>query len=422
MFENFFVDLAEKKKQETRQEIEEFCRRLFAKAKRELSQEMSFLEFVLRRLPCRLELTEEFISVDGKQISYHPLCLYHLYKRSIKLVNRACVHMILHCLFGHLWKQKSDMNLWNLSCDIAVEWLMDDSAYSCLATPQSSFRQETYKRLRQEEVKGIAEDIYEALSRWNLEGEEVGQLVTEYGVDEHVLWSQLDENQWVNARVERKWQEIKENIEIERTFFAGDFDSEAERFLSLLKTETKAYDDYCFDQFLYKFGQMPEVLKPSEENMSYGLYLHGLWIYGNLPLVELEEKDENRKNKDYVVVIDTKAACEEEIIEQFIARVEDILAKENSFYGKVKVHIIRWNEKSLSWGREDFRPAFTYIEELLKIGNFNNLQGLLYFTDRTGQFPKRVPSYRTAFVFANRESIGIQVPPWAMKVIFCQQS
>jgi len=134
--------------------------------------------------------------------------------------------------------------------------------------------------------------------------------------------------------------------------------------------------------------------------------------------MELQEGAKNRKSKDFVVVIDTKAACAEDIIERFIEQVETTLPKADSYYEKTVVHLIRWNEKSLSWGREDFRPAFTYIEELLKKGSFSNLKGLLYFTDRAGHFPQRVPSYRTAFVFANRESQEVQVPPWAMKIIY----
>lgn len=421
MFENFFDDLAEKKKQESRQEIEEFCEKLFAKAKKELLQEMGFLDLAMKGLPCYLEWERECLLTDGKRISCHPVSLYHLYKRSIKLVNRACVHMILHCLFKHLWKQISDEKLWDLSCDIAVEWLMDSSIYSCLATPQSSFRQETYKKLRQEEIRGIAEDIYDAIIRWNLQEGEVTQLTMEYRVDEHEGWRNFNHQSKSPSTVvsmEKKWQEIKENIEREMAYFAGDFDSEAERFLNLLKTETEVYKDYDFEYFLQRFGQVRDVMSLSVESTDYSLHYHGLMEYRDLPPVELQEKESKCKNRDFVVVIDTKAAFAEETIEGFIAQVKTTLAKADSSAMKVQVHILRWNEKSLSWGREDFRPAFTYVEELLKKGSFKNLQGLLYFTDRAGQFPKRVPSFRTAFVFANRENPGVEVPPWAMKVIY----
>ena len=414
MFENFFDDLAEKKKQETRQEIEELCEKLFAKAKKELSGEMGFLDGALHELPYRLDLEQEFLVTDGKRISYHPVCLYHLYKRSNKLVNRAFLHMALHCLFKHLWKQKSDEKLWSLSCDIAVEWLMDTSVYSCLATPQSSFRQETYKRLRKEEIRGVAEDIYEALLGWNLKEEEIAQLTVEYQVDEHGNWHEL-----TDFSMEKKWQTIKEKIERRLEFFSGDFDRETELFLNLFKTEVKGYEGYDFEHFLQRFGQAQNVVRPSEERMNYGLYSDGRWIFGDLPLTEVREK--SRKNRDFVIVIDTKAACEEEIIERFIAQVETTLVAADSSYEKTMIHIVRWNEKSLTWGKEDFRPPFTYVEELLKKGSLKNLQGLLYFTDRAGQFPKRVPSFRTAFVFANRESQGVQVPLWAMKVIYQQE-
>lgn len=48
-------------------------------------------------------------------------------------------------------------------------------------------------------------------------------------------------------------------------------------------------------------------------------------------------------------------------------------------------------------GNTDFRPAFTYVNQLIKEGSIRHLDGLLYFTDGKGIYPVKKPEYKTAF-------------------------
>ena len=66
-------------------------------------------------------------------------------------------------------------------------------------------------------------------------------------------------------------------------------------------------------------------------------------------------------------------------------------------------------------GGTDFRPAFSYINELMEQGVFKNLKGLLYFTDGKGIYPKKKPAYQTAFLFLDDYDESA-VPPWAMRL------
>ncbi|MBR5816961.1 MAG: hypothetical protein IKY38_06000, partial [Anaerotignum sp.] len=68
-------------------------------------------------------------------------------------------------------------------------------------------------------------------------------------------------------------------------------------------------------------------------------------------------------------------------------------------------------------GGTDFRPVFRYVDELMEQKQFQNLKGLLYFTDGYGTFPKRRPAYDTAFIFYHEDYTEATVPPWAMKLI-----
>ena len=47
----------------------------------------------------------------------------------------------------------------------------------------------------------------------------------------------------------------------------------------------------------------------------------------------------------------------------------------------------------------------------------HNLKGLIYFTDGFGIYPKKMPSYKTAFVFMQDNYRDVDVPVWAMKLI-----
>ena len=68
-------------------------------------------------------------------------------------------------------------------------------------------------------------------------------------------------------------------------------------------------------------------------------------------------------------------------------------------------------------GGTDFRPVFSYVEWLIEKKEFNNLKGLIYFTDGYGTFPERKPPYETAFVFVEDNYNNPDVPPWAIKLV-----
>ena len=68
-------------------------------------------------------------------------------------------------------------------------------------------------------------------------------------------------------------------------------------------------------------------------------------------------------------------------------------------------------------GGTDFRPVFRYVEQLRQNGEFENLKGLIYFTDGFGVFPASMPDYETAFVFVDDGVNSFEVPPWAIRLV-----
>ena len=78
------------------------------------------------------------------------------------------------------------------------------------------------------------------------------------------------------------------------------------------------------------------------------------------------------------------------------------------------------NFELIGGGGTDFRPAFSYINKLLENGEFQNLKGVLYFTDGKGIYPAKRPPYETAFLFLGEEEHPV-VPAWAMKLILHEE-
>jgi predicted metal-dependent peptidase len=75
------------------------------------------------------------------------------------------------------------------------------------------------------------------------------------------------------------------------------------------------------------------------------------------------------------------------------------------------------NGKLTGFGSTDFRPVFEYVERLREEGEFDNLKGLLYFTDGYGIYPESMPDYDVAFVFLHEDEQAPGVPPWAIRLV-----
>ena len=60
---------------------------------------------------------------------------------------------------------------------------------------------------------------------------------------------------------------------------------------------------------------------------------------------------------------------------------------------------------------------FAYVEKLREAGEFENLKGLIYFTDGYGIYPEKMPDYQVVFAFLEEDGNRAPVPPWSMKVV-----
>lgn len=237
-----------------------------------------------------------------------------------------------------------------------------------------------------------------------------------------------------SSEEQQEWREIAVQMELDLQSFSRGNGSKA--LMANLAIANVAPCDY--KDFLRKFSALGEDMKVNDDEFDYIYYTFGMDMYGNMPLVEPLEYKETNRIREFVVALDTSGSCSGELIKTFVGRTYDILRESEGFGDKVNLHIIQCDNKIqtdlkitrtedlekytesfqvFGFGGTDFQPVFEYVDKLVEAGEFENLRGLIYFTDGLGTFPKNPPEYETAFVFVNDGTTDVRVPPWAMKVV-----
>ncbi len=432
---------------ELSERLEALGKQILCASRDELYLGMRFLDVALSSLDYQMNLEVSPFGTDGAVIYFQPQQLGGMYRQNRILVNRGYLHMIYHCIFRHMWKVypeakkeqlQMDTRLWNLSCDIAVEHLIDGNFHRSVRFSRSLLRREIYRKLEVEEKLLNAERIFKMLRKWNLGETELEKLEVEFYVDDHRYWENQQPEQKKNPdpQLNRKWQDISEKMETDLETFSKEASEKNGDLLGQMKVENREKHDYR--TFLRKFAVLREEMGVDVDTFDYTFYSYGLSLYGNMPLIEPQETKEVKKVQEFVVVMDTSMSCSGELVKKFLQETYSILCENESFFRKVNVHIIQCdeqvqsdvkitNEKELKAymesltlygeGGTDFRPAFAYVDELVRQGEFEDLRGMIYFTDGYGIFPGKMPEYKTAFVFLEEDYRDTDVPAWAIKLV-----
>ena len=235
---------------------------------------------------------------------------------------------------------------------------------------------------------------------------------------------------------EDDWEQIAKQLEEDLETFSKNYMGGAGSLLTNLTIANRRTVNYS--EFLRQFSAMGEDMRINDDEFDYIFYTYGLDVYGNMPLVEPLEYTEHNRIREFVIAIDTSGSCYSELTQQFVTRTYEILQENEEFGDKVNIHIIQCdaaiqtdlkiekaedlekyckNFQIYGSGGTDFRPVFEYVDKLIEEGEFENLRGLIYFTDGCGMFPTKMPSYETAFVFMDDGTPPAKVPPWAMRVL-----
>ena len=420
--------------------FENICRKILESSRNALYINMRYLDVALSSLAWEITTDIPRIGTDGLKIAYEPHYLADLYRENPMLVNRVYLHMVFHCIFRHLFRPcPEDRELWNLSCDMVVEALIDGMHHRSIRMGVHPFRRAVYDELRKTLKVLTAEGIYRELKKADYRSEQRARMVQEFCIDDHTYWPAPPEEEGpkppspLMAKLKKHWKDVSDRMQTELSIGreAGTEDGDLSDELAVENRER-----YDYRTFLKKFAVLKEEMQIDPDSFDYVFYSYGLRMYGNMPLIEPQEWKETHKIEEFVIVIDTSMSCSGDLVRKFLEETYHILAETESFFRKVHIRILQCDDavradQLITTGEElkqymdhlqlygdggtDFRPAFTYVQQLIDQGEFKNLKGLLYFTDGKGTFPRKRPPYDAAFILFREDNKEVSFPPWAIR-------
>lgn len=333
-------------------------------------------------------------------------------------------HMIIHCLFGHVYPPRGvDPKAWNLSADAAATVLKNRIFNK---TALGTIPHQENLLISEMNLQGIDTSNMKEIYRFLIQNPT--QITEDFCMDDHSFWYRkrvCTEDIWSRAASRMgagQGQGTRGNAH------AG-LKPGSRRERMLLREEGQ----YDFGRYLERFSVEREEMQLDFENFSYIPYCYGMKYYGNMPFIEPLEYTEASKVEELVIAIDTSGSCSKDTVQRFLSETRKMLTEKENFFRRMNVHILQcdsmiqqhqvihsveeWNRyiqeiKIEGRGGTDFNPVFSFTDKLIDKGAIKSLKGLLYFTDGDGVYPSRKPVYETAFVFSNRKFLDYRIPDW----------
>lgn len=413
-------------------EIRELAAQVLALARDNILVSMRFLDVALMELEWQEKGDIGGVSTDGSTVWYDARYILRLYKQDPRLVTRTMLHLLLHCVFFHSFAyDKVERELWDLAADMAVESVILEMRLP-MAVVDTDPEAENKLRIWREDVGSLtAERIYKYMRQSPITPRERQELIRLFHRDGHSRWEPAQEIQMTPEQ----WRKISERVKADLKSFTKSRTNTQELEKNLAEATRDRYD---YSAILKRFTVMGEDLTVNDEEFDYIYYTYGLGRYGNMPLIEPLEYKDAKKVKEFVIALDTSASCRGPVVKEFLNKTYSILKGAENFFTRINVHIIQCDNEVQSdtkitcdedfqaflahgrlqgFGATDFRPVFDYVDSLLEQGEFENLKGLIYFTDGYGIYPERMPGYDVIFAFLEEDEMRQPVPPWSMKVV-----
>lgn len=417
---------------ETQQKTAYLAQEVLRLSRDSIIMNMRFLDVALSRIQPLPQPGLKGVATDGESFRYDDAFVLRRYKREPSYIARCYLHSLLHLVFYHPFRYgEVETKYWDIAADIAVENVILEMDLHFLKIHKDTERKAEGAALKAKCGALTAEKIYRYFVKEKPDDGKLADMKLLFHRDEHIYWVQPKRMEISLAQ----WKKISERIKTDlKTFSKGKGHSD-----SLEKNLAEATKDrYDYGDILRRFMVTGEEIHPNEEEFDYIYYTYGLEHYGNMPLVEPLEYKDIKKVKEFVIAIDTSASCRGKIVQGFLNKTYSIMKGSENFFSKVNVHIIQCDNevqsdvkitgdedfeefirtgKLTGFGATDFRPVFEYVDELTEQGAFENLKGLIYFTDGYGVYPERMPAYDVIFAFLNEDERRPAVPHWALQVV-----
>ena len=450
----------------TQEKIEKIAREIINMSRNKLLVNLRFLDMAMSRFNvCPMPDFTACTATDGRVYLYDPKHILTAYRVEENLPVRGFLHSVFHCVFKHMFINPAvDRSLWNIACDVAAESVINDLDLPYLNTLKADRQKQFLDGFKGELTAVSAEKVYRFLLDKKLPAKSLETLEMLFKSDDHLIWYLSDEekarhgvpgyrlsgigNEAIDGNsgsdnvseryleLVSDWSDIAERMQMDMEAFGKQRGYGAGLLTQNLREVTR--ERYNYTEFLKKFAVRGEVMKINTDEFDYNFYTYGLELYENMPLIEPLEYKDVKRIREFVIAIDTSGSVAGELVQSFVQKTYNILKSTESFFTKINLHIIQCdaaiqedvkittqaefddylkNMQLHGFGGTDFRPVFSYVNSLVEIKEFDNLKGLIYFTDGCGVFPSKMPPYDTAFVFVDEGYDVPEVPAWAIKLV-----
>ncbi len=415
--------------------IEELAGRVMGTARDSCIIAMRFLDAPLSQIKVRFKKYIGTALCDGRELTLDPAWLLRRCREERNFAVRLYLHVLMHWVFSQPFaysriENERHRQFYSLAADIAVETVILELEIPGASLGDDGRRRDKIRILRKYNEKITAPAIYRYFLTNDLSSEGEAELKELFCFDDHTTWK--SEEAVISLA---DWQRLSERIKADLKTFSKN-QNKSEGLSENLEEATREHYDYA--DILQHFSVMGENVQVNDEEFDYIYYTYGLSLYENMPLVEPLEYKDVKKVRDFVIVLDTSASCQGKTVRAFLSKTYSILKSQESFFSHINVHIVQCdnevqsdtritcdedfeefirNGKLTGFGGTDYRPAFSYVEALLEKGEFENLKGLIYFTDGYGIYPEYMPEFDSMFVFLDDDDKRMGLPPWAIKVI-----
>lgn len=377
--------------------------------KRRLLLNLRYLSRAIYALPPSENEQISGIGTDGQFLWYETSYAIHSFQYDRNRLNRIYLHTLLHCIFRHFdVRPDIDRKLWNLSCDIAVENILQELYLPDMKIPEESGQFEFLSLLAGRLNLLSAEKIYhffiEEVFTENSAAQksDIDLPLTEqlfYG-DDHSFWyQQTTDRQTKDLEKESINAKIFEDLDVTdpdelRVIPKVELTDEWKKIADIIKIDLETEST---NKGVHAGSLNWQLQVTGRNRIDYRGFLRSTFS------ILKSQETFHHKRKIYLI------QCDAQI--QQITVIESVLQLQ-SYLNDLTVY---------GYGGTDFRPVFAYIAQLQEQGQLHRLEGLLYFTDGLGIYPTRPVTYKTAFVFTEPElELQKDFPSWTMKLILTE--
>lgn len=145
---------------EKMQKADALARQILSYSRNTLFMNLRFMENALSRLVFVPYVGT--IATDMCRLYYDSAFVLKSFQQNDRNITRRYLHMIMHCIFRHVIISPSvDRDIWNLSCDIAVEYMIQELNLKCIDCSMESEQQKILISLKSNLKYMTAEKIYQ---------------------------------------------------------------------------------------------------------------------------------------------------------------------------------------------------------------------------------------------------------------------